>query len=603
MSIPLPAALRSITAATLAALALLPAHAIAQDIAAFDRREITIPMRDGVLLHAVVLAPAGATALLPILLVRTPFGTAREVPTARLPPAYEELAKDGYIFVFQDIRGRGGSGGTFVTLRPLADRREPRAIDESTDAYDTVEWLVAHLPRNSGQVGVLGHSYRGWLAAMAAIRPHPALKAVSPQAPVADVWLGDDFFHQGAFRPTQAVLYSGYIEGDGVALPEGDPYQVYRRYPTLDSLAAAAGVAALPASNGVREHPSYDEYWRARALQRALTHATVPTLIVGGWWDEEDILGAQLLYRTLERTDSARQNRLVLGPWSHGAWVRSTGDSLGPIALGSRTSVYYRTRIERPWFAYYLHGTGDGRFPEAWLYETGADRWRTADAWPGPSPAPKRLYLHADGRLAFAPPTGPAACDAYVSDPATPVPNAPPDGGAANWLLEDQRFLAGRSDVRTWRSEPLAADLTIAGDVAARIFASTAGTDADWVVKLIDVFPDSAAGNGHLAGYQLMVSADILRGRYWRGFDRPAPLVANRVHAFTVDMHQQLYRFRKGHRLMVQVQSTWFPMYDRNPQRYVPNIFGARGGDYQAARHCIWRSARYPSHLTFGTLP
>ena len=291
-----------------------------------------------------------------------------------------------------------------MTLRPLADRRNPRAIDESTDAYDTIDWLVAHLPRNSGKVGVLGYSYRGWLAAMAAIHPHPALKAVCPQAPVADVWLGDDFFHQGAFRPTQGVLYAGYIEGDGVSLPEGDPYEVYRRYPTLDSLAAAAGVAALPSWKSFREHPAYDEYWRARALQRALTHATVPTLVVGGWWDEEDILGAQLLYRTLERTDSARQNRLVLGPWSHGAWVRSTGDSLGPIALGSSTSVYYRARIERPWFAYYLHGTGDGRFPEAWLYETGADRWRTADAWPGPSRAPTRLYLHTDGKLAFIPP-------------------------------------------------------------------------------------------------------------------------------------------------------------------------------------------------------
>jgi uncharacterized protein len=582
----------------------LPPALGAQVAAPYERRELSIPMRDGVTLSAVALVPTGTAAPLPILLIRTPFGAAREFRSAEPPPAYAELAKDGYIFVVQDIRGRGASGGSFVTSRPQADSRDPRGVDESTDAWDTVDWLVKQVPGNNGRVGVLGISYRGWLAALAGVHPHPAVRAISPQAPVADTWLGDDFFHNGAFRPTQGVLYSGYIEGSGVSLPDGDPYEVYLRYPNLDSLARAAGVETLPSWRAFREHPAYDRYWQARALQRVLTHAEVPFLFVAGAWDEEDMLGGQLMYRTLERSDRGGRNHFVLGPWSHTTVVRGRGDSLGPIPLGTPTAEYFHREIERPWFAYHLHGKGDGRFPEAWVYETGADSWRTFDRWPAPAARPARLYLREGGELSFEAPTAIGErCDPFVADPAHPVPNAPAgDAGPANWLLADQRFLAGREDVRSWRSAPLTEDLTIAGDVVARLFASTSGTDADWVVKLIDVYPDSVVERPALAGYQLIVSAEVFRGRYRQGFDRPAALTAGRPLAYTIDLHQQLYRFRRGHRLMVQVQGSWFPMFDRNPQTYVPNIFAALPGDFGAQRQCVWRSAASPTHLTFGVL-
>jgi putative CocE/NonD family hydrolase len=577
----------------LAALTSLPL--VAQPSPTYERRPLTIPMRDGAALHAVALIPNGAPAPLPIILIRTPFGADREFGGVTPPRFLNELAKDGYIFVVQDIRGRGRSQGSFVTMRPMA---APGGTDESTDAWDTVDWLVKHLP-NNGRVGVLGLSYRGWLAGMAGISPHPALKAISPQAPMVDVWMGDDFFHQGAFRQMMGVLYSGYIEGDGVTLPEGPEYETWLRFPTLDSLARGAGVDTLPSWGAFRSHPDYDDHWRTRALQNALTRSRVPTLIVGGFWDDEDLLGAQLLYRTLSRGEGGSLTHLVMGPWSHTSIVRGAGDSLGPIALGSRTAEYFHARIERPWFAHHLHGRGEGRFPRAWVYETGANAWRTPEQWPMGSAAPRKLYLQADGKLAFAPPTASGvACDPYASDPASPVPNAPKDG-QANWLLDDQRFLTGRPDVVTWRSDPIAADLTITGDVEARLFASTSGTDADWVVKLIDEFPDSAGAPGYL----LMVNADILRGRYWKGFDRATPIPADSVIGYTIDLHQQQYRFRKGHRLVVQVQSSWSPMYDRNPQRFVPNIFAAQADDYRSARHCVWRSARYPSHLTFSVEP
>ena len=573
----------------------------AQSPVSYVRSELTIPMRDGVALHAVVLRPAEPSGPLPILLIRTPFDASREFRSDAVPTPYAELAKDGYIFVAQDIRGRAGSGGSFVTLRPAAG---PGGIDESTDAFDTIAWLVANLPGNTGKVGMLGISYRGWLAAVAGVAPHPALKAISPQVPMADAWLGDDFFHQGAFRQSMGVLYAGYIEGSGVTLPDGDPYEIYLRYPTLGALARAAGVDSLPSWVGFRDHPAYDSYWRARALQHLLTRASVPTLVVAGAWDEEDILGAQLLYRTLEQSDRRGQVRFVLGPWSHTTSSRGRGDSLGVIPLGEATAERYRAEIERPWFAYQLHGRGTGRFPEAWAYETGAGRWRTFDRWPPPAARPQRLYLREGGMLAFSPPTKAAACQAFLSDPAHPVPNAPPgDDGSTNWLLADQRFLAGRADVASWRSEPLTEDLAIAGDVAAHLVASTSGTDADWVVKLIDIYPDSVAGHPALAGHQLMVSAEILRGRYRRGFGRARPIEAGRPLPYTVDLHQQLYRFRRGHRLMVQVQSSWFPMYDRNPQTFVPNLFTADSVAYTAQRHCVWQSPGQASYLSFGVLP
>ena len=607
-----------------AALIALAPLARAQPADAYTRRELTIPMRDGTRLAAVALIPVEATTPLPIILVRTAFGAARLFGTATIPVGYRELAQDGYIFVAEDIRGRGQSSGTFITNRAQNDPRNAPGTNESTDAYDTIDWLLKNLPNNNGRVGAIGTSYNGWLAALAAVNPHPALKAVSPQAPAADTWLGDDFFHQGAFRQTQAVTYAAYIEGtNGLPIPDYDQYAFYRRIPTLDSLAKVTGVAQLPSWIGFREHPAWDAYWQSKALQRVLTSSSVPTLIVGGFWDEEDILGPQLLYRTLERSDANRHNRIVLGPWAHNGWTRAGGDALGPVPLGSKTADEFRETMQRPWFAHYLHGTGTGQFPEAQVFESGSNTWRAFDAWPPTTAQPRSVYLHAHGVLSFdsLPAAAPRAAsgtanrigapkladfDAFISDPANPVPYMPrPDDGSAwsTWMQQDQRFVDGRPDVLTWQSEPLATDVTIAGDVVAHLFASTTGTDADWIVKLIDVAPDTVAEGPITGGYQLIVNADILRGRYWKLFSAPTAIAANSVTAFTIDLHQQLYRFRRGHRMMVQVQSTWFPLYDRNPQVFLPNIFNAKASDFRAQEHRVWHTAKYSSRLTLPVIP
>jgi putative CocE/NonD family hydrolase len=616
--------IRALCIAVLSAAALTPAGVRGNVLHAteYERRELTIPVRDGTRLFAVALIPKGSSQPLPILLIRTPFSAAREFRTAELPAAYRELAEDGYIFVTEDIRGRYGSEGVFVTNRAQADPRNPKGTNESTDAYDTIDWLVKNLPRNNGKVGVMGISYRGWLAGLAGVNAHPALKAISPQAPTTDTWLGDDFFHQGAFRQTQGVAYTAWIEsGQGLSIPDYDQYDFYLKYPTLDSLSKAVGVAQLPSWVGFETHPSWDAYWQAKAMQNVLTRPEVPILFVGGWWDQEDILGPQLAYHTVEKADTKDRNRIVLGPWSHGGWAEPGGDSLGPIRLGSNTSDYFRESIQRPWLAYYLHGKGDGRFPEAWAFETGGNRWHTFDAWPPGNAQPRNIYLRERGKISFDPPPASTALrkvavgsdpahtpeyDAYLSDPAHPIPYMPrPDDGSGwrTWLEQDQRFVDNRPDVLTWESEPLTEDLTIAGDVVAHLFASTTGTDADWVVKLIDVYPDSVPDRPGLGGYELMVNADIMRGRYWKGFGQATPIPANTVTPFDADLHEQLYRFRKGHRLMVQVQSTWFPLYDRNPQTFVPNIFHAKPSDFRTRQHRVWHTARYPSHVSVLVLP
>ena len=590
-------------------LSLIGRLSFAQGAAEYDRRELLVPMRDGVKLVAIALVPRGAHPPLPVLLIRTPFNAAQEFPHATLPASLRELGEDGYIFVTENIRGRFGSEGSFLSLRPPRDPRVKNSVDESTDAYDTIDWLVKTLPGNNGKAGVLGVSYRGWLAALAGVGAHPALKAISPQGPIADAWLGDDFFHQGAFRQTQGVAYAAYIEGtQDLLIPDYDRFDFYLRHPTLDTLAKATGVAGLPSWVGFRTHPAYDDYWHVRALRHVATRPEVPTLFVGGWWDAEDLVGPQLAYRTAERADTNGRNFLVMGPWSHGSWSRPGGDSIGPVRLGSNTADHFRANIQRPWFAWYLHGKGDGRFPKAWVFETGANAWRRFDAWPPREAQPRRLYMQEHGLLSFDPPPASAAAryDAYVSDPAHPVPYIPrpdDDEGWSTWLVQDQRFVDNRPDVLTWRSAPLEADLTIAGEVVAHLFASTTGTDADWAVKLIDVYPDSVPDRPRTGGQEIIVNADVMRGRYWKEFTRATPIPANVVTPFTVDLHGQLYRFKKGHRLMVQVQSTWFPLYDRNPQTFVPNIFFAKASDFRAQTHRVWHTAKYPSHITVPVLP
>ena len=579
----------------------------------FERRELHIPVRDGVTLFAVALVPKVITEPLPILLIRTPYSAAGAFGSDELPANYRELAQDGYIFVNEDIRGRFGSGGEFVMTRMQKDPRSPAGINESTDTYDTIDWLVKNVPHNNGKVGVLGISYPGWLAALAGIGAHPALKAISPQAPMSDTWMGDDFFHQGAFRLTQGLPFASFMETDpkgfhDLPIPDADQYHYYLEFPTLDSLARATGVTTLPSWHDYITHPAWDSYWQAKALTTVFTRAEVPTLFVGGWWDQEDIYGPQAAYRVAEKQDAPQWNHIALGPWYHGGWSDAGGDSLGPIRFGGeKTADYFRAEIQRPWFAYYLHGKGDGQFPEAWGFETGENRWHSFSAWPPAEAKSRNIYLREHGLISFdPPPAGAPASDRFVSDPAKPVPfiRRPFDGsGWRTWLEQDQRFVDGRPDVLTWQSAPLSEDLTIAGDVTAHLFASTTGTDADWVVKLIDVYPDTVSDRPGMGGFELMVSADIMRGRYWKGFARATPIPANVATPFTVDLHQQLYRFLKGHRIMVQVQSSWFPLYDRNPQHFVANIFHARASDYRVQEHRVWHTAKYPSHVTVGVMP
>jgi putative CocE/NonD family hydrolase len=577
---------------------------------AHTRSEAMIPMRDGVKLRVVIFTPRSAAAPLPILLQRTPYNADGAAGTARRA---RELGLDGYIIVFGDIRGRFGSEGTFDMNRP--PHSGPQGTDESTDAYDTIDWLVKNLPNNNGRVGTWGVSYPGWLTAVTGMGPHPALKAISPQAPMGDAWIGDDFFHQGAFRLSYGLEYAWEMEAstDMSVSPSParyDTFEWYLSFPTLSALAQAVGANRWPSWRRFAEHPAYDTVWRAHALPRYFTHTTVPTLTVGGWWDQEDEYGPLASYAALERSDSAGLNHLVMGPWYHGQWSGDSGTALGNVRFGRPTGVEYR-ELQSRWFAHYLKNEGDGRFPEAWLFDAGTNEWRSFDEWPPAGVAHRRLYFRAGGVLSFDPPPGVEGVDAFVSDPAHPVPYRPRPveltyGRGSRWRrweTEDQRFVDGRPDVLTWQTGPLADDVTVAGNVVGHLFASTTGSDADWVVKLIDVYPDTVPGRAEMQGYELMVTGEIMRGRYRRSWERPEAIAPNQVLPFTVDLHQQAYTFRKGHRIMVQVQSTWFPLYDRNPQTFVPNIFRAAVSAYQARTHRVYRTARFPSNVEIDVLP
>jgi putative CocE/NonD family hydrolase len=582
----------------------------------FDRQEAMIPMRDGVRLFTVIMTPRGATAPLPILLTRTPYG-ARGWPAGEsAPPNLRALAADGYIFVQQDIRGRNRSEGAFVMNRPNRAPGDTASTDESTDTYDTVDWLIRHVPENNGRVGLFGISYPGWLTEEALIGAHPAVKAISPQAPMTDTWMGDDFFHQGAFRQSYGFEYgwgmeAGEVGAGRMPITRYDTYDWYLGFPSLRALTEATGAMRLPTWRRFVEHPAYDSVWQRRAFDRVVRGVSVPTLTVGGFWDQEDLYGPQATYRALERFDTAGINHLVLGPWFHGEWGFPGGETLGNIDFGSATSDTFLVRMQAPWFAYWLKGEGSGRFPEVELFDGGTDRWRSFDHWPPRDATARGLYFRADGVLAFDPPAEGAGADRFVSDPAHPVPYRPRpievtySRGSRwrRWMTEDQRFVDGRPDVLTWQTAPLDSDVTIAGRVTAHLFAATTGSDADWVVKLIDVYPDTVPDRPEMGGYELMVAGDIMRGRYRASWERPEAIPPGRVEPYTVDLHDQCYTFRRGHRIMVQVQSTWFPLYDRNPQTFVPNIFEAPASAYRAETHRIERTATRPSHVEVMVLP
>ena len=591
----------------------LPHTSLAQESPQHSCRFVKIPMRDGIHLNTSVCEPRHPHDPLPFLITRTPYGIAGDTVVRN---DHRFFAADGYIFVFQDIRGRYGSEGQFIMNHPLHDPADSNGVDESTDTYDTVDWLLKNVPGNNRRVGVLGVSYPGFLATMAGIHPHPAVKAISPQAPMTDTWMGDDFFHQGAFRLSYGFEYAGSMElsnDQSVPLPidKWDTYDWYLGLGPLSNVNAKYFHGKVPTWNAFVAHPAYDTLWRKRAVQPVLKEPSVPTLTVGGWWDQEDRFGPLATYEALERGDTGRRNFLVMGPWNHGGW-RNPARRM-PIVDAGTQDMYLRD-VEAPWFAYYLKGKGSLKQPEAMVYDAGAQRWREFPTWPPKEGGTaKSLYLRAGGKLSFEPPkAGEVPFDQYVSDPAHPVPYRPrpieqtydPRGSRwRTWETEDQRFVSNRPDVVSWVSEPLEQDVLIAGDVTARLIASTTGRDADWAVKLIDVFPDSIPDNWQLGGYQLMIAHEVMRGRYHKSFSRPEPLQPNTPLAFTVDLHQQSHTFRKGHRIMVQVQSTWFPVYDRNPQTWVPNIFQAKASDFKAQTHRIWHTPARASRIAVTVVP
>jgi len=586
----------------------------------FDKSESMITARDGVKLHTEIYSPKNMTGALPIILERTPYGLADDDKGySRILHHYAELIPDGYIFAFQDIRGRYGSEGKFVMQRPVRDPKDAKAIDEGTDTYDSIDWLVKNVPHNNGRVGLLGVSYGGWLTVMGMLEPHPALKAVSEQASPADMFLGDDFHHNGAFRLSYGFEYSTMMETDktnfSFQFDRFDTYDWYLRLGALSNANKNYIHGKLPTWNDFAAHPNYDSFWKQQAMPFILTRPKVPNLNVAGWWDQEDFYGPMKIYELLEKNDPDHLNYLVAGPWNHGGWARGAGKSLGAIPFGSDTALYFRRNIEAPWFAYWLKNKGSLPLKEALLFQTGSNTWVQFDSWPPREAQKRNLYFREDGKLSFEPPQSESAqaFDGYLSDPAHPVPyrtrpidmTYPEDhpGSWYTWLVQDQRFVDNRPDVVSWQTEELKEDVTLAGQVTAKLFASTTGSDSDWIVKLIDVYPEKYPEDWKLSGYELMIADEVFRGRFRNSFEKPEPLTPDVVTPFTVDLHTANHVFKKGHRIMVQVQSTWFPIIDRNPQKYVPNIFEAKESDYQKATQRIYRSKHFPSSVEISVLP
>ena len=570
----------------------------------YVRSEAMIPVRDGAKLHAVILRPKGSetSEALPFLMERTPYGV-DGYTAAR--PGKPELAKSGYIFVYEDIRGRYGSEGQFVMNRPIVAHTAKTDVDETTDTRDTIDWLLKNVANNSGKVGVLGVSYPGFLAMEAGIDAHPAVKAISPQAPMTDVWMGDDFFHNGAFRETYGFDYVQQLEGqktDVRVSSKEDTYDFFLRNVNFAGAAKVAGMDQLPTAKIFLAQPAYTKFWHEMAVERRLGKVEVPTLEVGGWWDQEDMWGTQAEYAALHPHDGKHEVFMVLGPWNHGGWSRGAGDSLGgdfgKVSFGeAKTGEEYRTRFEAPFFEYYLKGKPGFELKGVASFRTGTNAWERYDVWPPASGfRAASLYLGANGVLAAMVPdtrvgTPSMPVGSYVADPSDPVPyrhrpvQATYGEGSKwrTWLVEDQRFLDGRKDVARFTGPVLEKDVTVTGDVMANLLASTTGTDADWVVKLIDVAPD---------GQQTMIVDEIFRGRYRTSFETPEAIPAGKVQEYKWSLHGADHTFLQGHKMMVTVQSSWFPLYDRNPQIFVPNIMSAPAGAYQKATMTIYGGSR-----------
>ncbi|MEY2668003.1 MAG: hypothetical protein RJA59_641, partial [Pseudomonadota bacterium] len=583
-----------------------------------ERREVMIPMRDGVKLHTVILVPKGAKGA-PMLLTRTPYDADKltsHASSAHLGPVlqgYDNVADvvvdGGYIRVVQDVRGKYGSEGDYVMNRPLRGPQNPTDVDHATDTWDTIEWLVRNVPESNGRVGILGISYDGFLPLMALVDPHPALKVAVPMNPMVDGWKGDDWFHNGAFRQINLPYIYNQEASRKSELKwwstHRDDYDAYLSAGSAGELARRRGMEQLGFWRKILAHPAYDAFWQEQAMDRVLASRplTVPVMIVHGLWDQEDIYGPIAVYQALERKDTANDRVfLVMGPWSHGQQI-GNGSALGAIKFDADTALQFRRDVLRPFLDRYLkEGAPPSGVAPVTAFETGTNAWRRLAAWPsgcdsGCKVRPTPLYLSAGGRAGFeAPRPGDAPYAEWISDPARPVPyrsrpmrpTEDENGESwARWLVDDQRDAASRTDVLTFVSEPLTAPLKIAGLPLVNLVASTSGTDADWVVKLIDVYPDEVASDPVMGGYQLMVSADVFRGRYRESPEKGAPIPAGKPLPYRFELPTANHVFRPGHRIMVQVQSSWFPLYDRNPQTFVESIFRATPADYRKATHRV----------------
>jgi uncharacterized protein len=582
----------------------------------YDKREVMISMRDGVKLKTFILVPKGA-AHAPILLTRTPYNASARVSrfksprlAATVPQMNDTSVAAGYIIVYQDVRGKYGSEGDYVMTRPLRGSLNPTEVDHATDCYDTIEWLVKNVPESNGRVGTIGGSYEGYTTVMSTVHPHPALKVAVPFAPMVDGWIGDDWFHNGAFRQGGTLEYiydqEAARKGDHEWWSgEYDAYETFLRAGSAGALAASRGLDQLGFWRALVEHTSYDLWWQRQAVDKVLAAEplTVPTMIVSGLFDQEDIYGGPALYGALAPKDPRGELvHLVLGPWNHGQGRRE-GRAIGAIQFEGDTAGWFRRNVMQPFLDHYLKDAPKPDTPRVLAYETGVNEWRKYEQWPracsnGCAQKSQLLFLAGGGKLSFDVPTGGERYDEYISDPAKPVPyrsrptlmTGAPESGWGEWLVDDQRHAASRTDVLVYQTEPLKEPLRVAGEPFAELFASTSGTDADWVVKIVDVWPDEFPDRPALGGYQQMLSADIFRGRYRVDPAKPQPLAPNKALPYRIRLPNVSHTFLPGHRIMVQIQSSWFPLYDRNPQTFVPNIMNAQPENYVKATHRVWRA-------------
>ncbi len=577
----------------------------------YDKHEYMIPMRDRVKLYTQVYIPKDTSRTYPILFSRTPYSVRNYGPTNyrnRLGPS-DLFTKEGFIFVYQDVRGKFKSEGEFIVMRPYKPVKQGfQDTDESSDTYDTIEWLLKNIPHHNGRVGMWGGSYGGWQTVMGMIDAHPALKVSSPRASPSDMWIGDDFHHNGAFR----LMYTfDWLVNDArprtgltIIRPPLFNYGTPDGYKFFMDLGPVSNINRkylhnqIPTWDEYMKHGDYDEYWKKQSLLQYLDNITHPILNVAAWFDAEDFYGPMSIYSTIEKKNIHNKSILVVGPWYHGGWGNSDGDQLGDINFDQKTGIYFREKVEFPFFMYHLKDEGELDLPEALVFETGSNQWRSYKRWPPKGTTEKLLYFQTDGKLSFNPPAEVSnqAFDEYTSDPQKPVPwskNIQNRQGHL-WMVEDQRFAGRRPDVLVYQSDILTENITIAGPIIASLYVSTTGTDADWVVKLIDVYPNNAPND--MGDYQMLLAGEVLRSKYRNSFENPEPMEPNQVTKIEFDLRDKFHCFLKGHRIMVQVQSTWFPVIDRNPQKFV-DIYKAKEDDFQKAVHRVCHSPEYPSCL------